>query len=117
MAPKQIEMSKKKKRLKMEAKMRSNKINKRRKEGVAVTQTSTAVMLLPWIFMTAVWMKSKPEPVTTMFRPPLPKTKQSTVKKTLVCEPHTAELVGETQEDKHASYIPPGLILTKMKTN
>lgn len=74
MAPKQIEMTKKKKkRLKMEAKMRSNKINERRKEEAAVTQTSTAVMLLPWTFMTAVWMKSKPEPVTTMFRPPLPK--------------------------------------------
>lgn len=53
--------------------MRLSIINKRRKEEAAETHTSTVVMLLPWTFMTAVWMKSKPEPITTIFLPPLPK--------------------------------------------
>lgn len=40
-----------------------------RKRGAR--RTSIVVMLPAWTFMTAVWIRSKPEPVTTMFLPPL----------------------------------------------
>lgn len=42
------------------------------------TRTSKAVMFSPWIFMTAVWIKSNPEPVTTIILPPLKKKKRHT---------------------------------------
>lgn len=38
------------------------------------SETSKAVALSPWTFITAVWTRSKPEPVTTMFLPPLKHT-------------------------------------------
>lgn len=40
-----------------------------RKRGAR--RTSIVVMLPAWTFMTAVWIRSKPAPVTTMFLPPL----------------------------------------------
>lgn len=42
-----------------------------RREEIIKTETSNAVRLSPWTFITAVWIRSKPEPVTTMFLPPL----------------------------------------------
>lgn len=47
-------------------------INKGKRKRID-TGTSKAVKLSPWTFMTAVWIRSKPEPVTTMFLPPLKK--------------------------------------------
>lgn len=49
----------------------------RRKLNEKVKCTSIAVMLPTWTLMTAVWMRSKPEPETTMFLPPLERSWKS----------------------------------------
>lgn len=89
---------------------RWQKIKRKRKwNGRYCARTSKTVKFLPWTFMTAVWIRSKPEPVTIIFLPPLRRKKKNWYKEQhskafqFIFSHTKTSSEGELQEDRHGS--------------